>query len=180
MKKMHRILLAAMLLTAAAASLPATGAERTMKVTDNYLWMPVSHKFDRARMTISIPGREDMPVNVRIPRDGVPEYYTFLYVEPVKGKKITITYPDDLKGMDLIKFAPDIPDADKIYHEPNRPQLHFTTRRRIPPRWSSPSTPSSTALPQRYLSTEASSPTRRSATAHAIPASCASAATASP
>lgn len=129
MKKMHRILLAAMLLTASAASLPATGAERTMKVTDNYLWMPVSHKFDRARMTISIPGREDMPVNVRIPRDGVPEYYTFLYVEPVKGKKITITYPDDLKGMDLIKFAPDIPDADKIYHEPNRPQLHFTTRR---------------------------------------------------
>ena len=49
MKKMHRILLAAMLLTAASASLPATGAERTMKVTDNYLWMPVSHKFDRAR-----------------------------------------------------------------------------------------------------------------------------------
>ena len=78
MKKMHRILLAAMLLTAAAASLPATGAERTMKVTDNYLWMPVSHKFDRARMTISIPGREDMPVNVRIPRDGVPAYYPFL------------------------------------------------------------------------------------------------------
>ncbi len=126
MKNLHKLLLGALCMGVAVS---ATGAERTLKVTDRYMVVPVSHKFDRVRLKVAIPGLEDMPVVVRIPQDGKAEYYTFRDMSAHKGKKITITYPDGLKGIDLITFKPEIPDEASIYHEPNRPQMHFTTRR---------------------------------------------------
>lgn len=106
----------------------ANGAERTIKITKDYLHIPVSHSRDRARVSMQADGMSEMPVNVRI-TDGEPEYWVFKDVSALKGKKLKIKYPDGLKGIDKITQDDRIPDADLIYHETNRPQYHFTTRR---------------------------------------------------
>lgn len=105
-----------------------TGAEREIKITDNYLHIPVSHSRDRVRIMMTAQGMDPMPVNVRI-TDGEPDYWVFKDVSALKGKKLKITYPDNVKGIDRIILGHDIPDADEIYHEKNRPQFHFTARR---------------------------------------------------
>lgn len=71
MKKLHLLLLGALSMGVAPS---ATAAERTLKVTDRYMVVPVSHKFDRVRLKVAIPGLEEMPVVVRIPQDGKAEY----------------------------------------------------------------------------------------------------------
>ena len=114
--------------TLLASATGVTGAEREIKITDNYLHIPVSHSRDRVRITMSAPGMDLMPINVRI-TDGEPDYWVFKDVSALKGKKLKITYPDNVKGIDRITLAHDLPDADRIYHEKNRPQYHFTTRR---------------------------------------------------
>ncbi len=106
----------------------ALGAIREIKVTDKYLHIPVSHSCDRIRITMEAPGLDEMPINVRL-TDGTPDYWVFKDVSALKGKKIKIVYPDDAKGIEKITLAPDIPDAEGIYREINRPQFHFTTRR---------------------------------------------------
>lgn len=111
-----------------AAGGAATGAERTIKITNNYLHIPISHSRDRVRISMQADGMEEMPINLRI-TDGEPEYMVFKDVSALKGKKLKITYPDDVKGIDRITQADEIPDAAEIYHESNRPQFHFTTRR---------------------------------------------------
>ena len=108
--------------------LPVIAAEREIKITDNFLHIPVSHSHDRVRITMEAPGMERMPINVRL-TDGKPDYWVFKDVSDLKGKKLKITYPDDVKGVENIILAHDIPDANIIYHENNRPQFHFTTRR---------------------------------------------------
>lgn len=109
-------------------AMTATGAERKIKITDNYLHIPVSHSRDRVRITMDAPGMELMPINVRL-TDGEPDYWVFKDVSALKGKTLKISYPDNVKGADKITLAHDIPDAEEIYKEKNRPQFHFTTRR---------------------------------------------------
>ncbi len=106
----------------------ATAAERKIKVTDRYLVVPVSHKFDRVDVRMMIPGQEYMPLKVRLPADGKAEYYAFRDMEQIKGKTITLVYPDGNLGGEAITTMPEIPQSDNIYKEPNRPQYHFTTR----------------------------------------------------
>lgn len=115
-------------ITALLTTATAFGATREIKITDNYLHIPISHSRDRVRITMEAPGLELMPINIRI-TDGTPDYWVFKDVSSLKGKKLKITYPDDVKGIEKITLAHDIPDAETIYHETNRPQFHFTTRR---------------------------------------------------
>ena len=114
----------AMLLTAGGIG----AAEREITITENYLHFPVSHSVDRVHMVMEAPGMDPMPVDIRI-APGNPDYWVFKDVSALKGKKLKITYPDGTLGVNAIRQAPDIPDADRIYNEPTRPQYHFTTRR---------------------------------------------------
>lgn len=112
----------------ATCGVTVNAAERVIKITDNYLHIPVSHSSDRVRITMEADGMDLMPVNIRI-TDGTPDYWVFKDVSAFKGKDLKITYQEGVKGVDAIKLAHDIPDAEMIYKEKNRPQFHFTTRR---------------------------------------------------
>lgn len=103
-------------------------AERVITITDNYLHIPVSHAVDRVRIVMEAPGMEAMPVDVRI-AGGKPDYWVFKDVKALRGKKMKITYPDGTAGVDSIRLASEVPDADRIYNEPTRPRFHYTTRR---------------------------------------------------
>lgn len=124
--KLHRNLIAFAMLPALAA--PAGAAERTIKVSADYLILPVSHSRDRVKITMEADGMDLLPVDVRL-TDGTPDYSVFKNIAPLKGKKLKITAPDGTPGLEAITQADEIPGNDSIYRETNRPQYHFTTRR---------------------------------------------------
>lgn len=106
----------------------STADERHIKIVDNYLTFPVSHKSDRVRINISGDGLDLLPVDIRL-TDGQADYVTFKDVSDFKGRKITVSAPDGFKGLDAIGQSDVIPGNDTVYKELNRPQYHFTTRR---------------------------------------------------
>lgn len=107
--------------------LTATAAETTFKVTKHYLNIPVSHKCERVRFNVEIPGESPMPLDIRLASDH-PDYWVFADLSAYKGKKIKVSYPDNLKGIDKIYQADTIRGGADFYKEKNRPQFHFTTR----------------------------------------------------
>ena len=107
--------------------LTATAAETTFKVTKHYLNIPVSHKCERVRFNVEIPGESPMPLDIRLASDH-PDYWVFADLSAYKGKKIKVFYPDNLKGIDKIYQADTIRGGADFYKEKNRPQFHFTTR----------------------------------------------------
>lgn len=107
--------------------LAATAAETTFKVTKHYLNIPVSHKCERVRFNVEIPGESPMPLDIRLASDH-PDYWVFADLSAYKGKKIKVSYPDNLKGIDKIYQADTIRGGADFYKEKNRPQFHFTTR----------------------------------------------------
>lgn len=111
----------------AAAIGQTSAAELKLKIKSDYLHLPVSHAVDRVRISLLPQGAEEIPINIRL--SDKPEYWVFKDVSALKGKKLTISYPDGLHGIELIRQADTIPDQSLIYHEANRPQFHFTTRR---------------------------------------------------
>lgn len=112
----------------AGLGLSTMAAERTIKINSKYLNIPVSHADGRVRINFIDDVNGTMPINVRLAQ-GEPEYWVFLDVSRLKGKKLRIEYPDDLKGVDRIFQADTIVGESGIYSEANRPQFHFTTRR---------------------------------------------------
>lgn len=107
--------------------LTATAVETTFKVTKHYLNIPVSHKCERVRFNVEIPGESPMPLDIRLASDH-PDYWVFADLSAYKGKKIKVSYPDNLKGIDKIYQADTIRGGADFYKEKNRPQFHFTTR----------------------------------------------------
>ncbi len=60
-----------------------------------------------------------------------PQFRVFLDLQPFEGQTLDLEaqLPAGSKALDQITVAGDVPDADRLYHEPRRPQFHFTSRR---------------------------------------------------
>ena len=99
-----------------------------IKVSKKYLNIPVSHKIDRARMTIDVNGVEERSFVIRLATEE-PDYWVFCDVSEFKGKTIKINYEGNNAGLSKIYQDDKIEGEDGIYKEVNRPQFHFTTKR---------------------------------------------------
>lgn len=102
-------------------------AELSFKVKCKYLNLPISHEVERRRLTFQAKGMDDLSVVARLSAD--PEYWVFKDLTAYKGKTLTITYEGSEEALAKVYQADTIRDAQKIYHERNRPQFHFTSRR---------------------------------------------------
>lgn len=102
--------------------------EISLKVDRKYLNIPVSHKVERARMSISVKGNTEREFVIRL-ADATPDYWVFCDISDLKGETITISYLKDSEGLSQIYQSDTIAGQDLIYKEKNRPQYHFTTRR---------------------------------------------------
>lgn len=100
----------------------------TIKITKQYLNIPVSHQEDRKRMTFEVNGKEERNFVVRL-ASSTPDYWVFCDVSSLKGKKLTISYPGDKTGLNKIYQDDTIAGQDSLYKEFNRPQFHFTQKR---------------------------------------------------
>lgn len=105
----------------------AAAADITIKITKRYLNFPISQRQNRATMKLNVNGTEERSFVIRLSAE--PEYWTFIDVTAFKGKTIKISYEGDAAGLSKIYQADKINGQDSLYHEKNRPQYHFTTRR---------------------------------------------------
>ena len=108
-------------------ALSAQAAELSFKVKNKYLNLPISQQEQRHRLTFQAKGVDDLSVVARLSAD--PEYWVFTDLTAYKGKTLTITYDGPEDALAMAYQADTIRDAQKMYHERNRPQFHFTSRR---------------------------------------------------
>lgn len=107
--------------------LSASGTEITIKITKQYLNLPVSQESERASMSYEVDGVQEQKFIIRL--SGQPEYWVFSDVSAYLGKTLKISYDGDSGGLEKIYQDDQITGQDSLYHEQYRPQYHFTTRR---------------------------------------------------
>lgn len=98
-----------------------------IKITKQYLNLPVSQRTERKRMTFSVEGKEDRSFVIRLSAN--PDYWVFCDMTAYKGKTINISYEGDPSGLSRIYQDDKIEGHENLYKEKNRPQFHFTTQR---------------------------------------------------
>ncbi|WP_345331179.1 DUF4980 domain-containing protein [Mucilaginibacter defluvii] len=113
---------------AACSALHVQAADLPIKITKRYLNLPVSQAQQRSNMKFTVGGKKEREFKIRL-ASGEPEYWVFCDVSNLKGKTVTISYEGDNAGLSKIYQDDKIAGQDSIYHEKNRPQFHFTTRR---------------------------------------------------
>lgn len=107
--------------------LSVSGAEITIKITKQYLNLPVSQSDEHALMTYKVDGVQEQKFVIRL--SDAPEYWVFSDVSAYIGKTLTIGFEGDTSGLSKIYQDDRIAGQDSLYHEKFRPQYHFTTRR---------------------------------------------------
>lgn len=125
MKLTKLLTLAGVWLAASCFTLQA--GEIKMKITKQYLNLPVSHQSDRAKMTLQADGKPDYSFLIRLAPTN-PDYWVFCDVSTYKGQVLTISYPGSQAGLEKIYQADEIAGQDSLYSESNRPQVHYTQR----------------------------------------------------
>lgn len=126
MKLTKKLTLAGTLLVISCFTLQAE--EIKMKITKQYLNLPVSHQVERVLMTLQADGKKDYSFQIRL-ASANPDYWVFCDVSAYKGQELTISYPGNQTGLNKIYQADEIAGQDSLYHESNRPQVHYTQRR---------------------------------------------------
>lgn len=126
MKKILLYLFGAGLLLVAPAA--AYASDTTIKISKQYLNLPVSQKAERKQMRFETGGKSERFFTIRL-ADATPDYWVFCDVTHLKGKTVTIKYDGLSTGIKKIYQDDAIAGQDSLYKEKNRPQFHFTTRR---------------------------------------------------
>ncbi|HEX4609773.1 MAG TPA: glycoside hydrolase family 32 protein, partial [Urbifossiella sp.] len=120
-------------LTDTRPAVPAPAA-RDLTVTHRYLHFPVRTGDGRPgitrRVAVRVDGKTVREFDIEL--SDRPEWFAHLDVGAWKGKTVTLRVdklPPDSKALDLVAQADTVWDAEKVYREPLRPRLHFSSRR---------------------------------------------------
>ncbi|MBQ7179659.1 MAG: glycoside hydrolase family 32 protein [Bacteroidaceae bacterium] len=116
------------LLFAALIPFMSQASELTFKVKCRYLNIPVSHQTERHRLTFLSKGVDTLSVEARL-APGSPDYWVFKDLSAYQGRSLRLVYDGPAEALSRIFQADTIMGQSAMYHEPNRPQFHFTTRR---------------------------------------------------
>ena len=109
-------------------SLTSQSSELTLKVKSRYLNIPVSHQTERHRLTFLSKGVDTLSVEARL-APGSPDYWVFKDLSAYQGRSLRLVYDGPAEALSRVFQADTIVGQSAMYHEPNRPQFHFTTRR---------------------------------------------------
>ncbi|HEY1789054.1 MAG TPA: glycoside hydrolase family 32 protein, partial [Verrucomicrobiae bacterium] len=106
-------------------------ATRDLDIEKPYLNFPVKNGATMRRVSVFVNGRQERAFDIEL-ADGPPDWWTFMDATPFHGRRATIQVnqlPGDSTGLSSIDQSDDIKGSQDVYHEPLRPQFHFTSRR---------------------------------------------------
>ena len=106
----------------------ATAGEVKIKIRHQYLNFPISHSVERKPLLMQVSGGGECCPDIRLAEDEV-DYWVFQDVSLWKGKTITLSGDFSEATLARIYHADTLADTSQLYHEAQRPQYHFTTRR---------------------------------------------------
>jgi fructan beta-fructosidase len=101
---------------------------RTIQITKPYLNLPISRASKMQVFDLKVDGLTAREIPAQL-AETTPDYWVFLDVSEFKGKTITLTGLASDAALNRIEASDNIHDAASIYREPNRPQVHFSTKR---------------------------------------------------
>jgi fructan beta-fructosidase len=97
-------------------------------IENQYLNFPVGMKQER-QMVKFVSDTDTLTYSVIRVADSNPDYWVFKDVSSLKGRKLKVVFSKQVKGIEEIYQSDTFTGQDSIYHETNRPQFHFTSRR---------------------------------------------------
>jgi fructan beta-fructosidase len=97
-------------------------------VEKQYLNFPVNMQQERQRVKF-VSGNDTLTYSVIRITDSKPDYWVFKDVSALKGKKLKLVFSKQVIGIEEIYQSDTFAGQDSLYHETNRPQFHFTSRR---------------------------------------------------
>lgn len=112
----------------ASATASAQAISKVFRIEKRYLNIPIDMQQDRQKVHVMM-GKDTITYAVMRIADGEPDYWVFKDVSAWKGKKLTLTFAENVKGIDQIYQSDKFAGEDSLYSERNRPQLHFSSRR---------------------------------------------------
>ena len=102
-----------------------------IKVEKRYLNLPVKNNAPRRTLRLDVDGQTEREFEINL-ADAQPDWWAFMDVTAFKGRTINLRadkLPEDSMGLKLIGQSDQIKDAQNLYHEVLRPQIHFSARR---------------------------------------------------
>ncbi len=109
----------------------AATASRELVLTHRYLHLPVRTGAPKRRMSLRIDGQAHREFEIEL-AENQPEFWVFEDLDAHRGKTLRIevdALEHPAESLARISQADQVPDAQGMYHEPHRPQFHFTSRR---------------------------------------------------
>jgi fructan beta-fructosidase len=106
-------------------------AMRDLDIEKAYLNFPVKNGATMRRVSVFVNGRQERAFDIEL-ADGQPDWWAFMDATPFHGQRITLQVnelPGNSTGLSSIDQSDDIKGSEDVYHEPLRPQFHFTSRR---------------------------------------------------
>ena len=104
---------------------------RDMLVRQPHLHLPVRHGADKHIMRLMVDGRTVRQFEIGL-AEGAPDFWMDTDIAPYLGKTLRIEVDHMRAGSPVlasIKQADHWPGGDRLYHEPLRPQFHFSPAR---------------------------------------------------
>ncbi len=95
-----------------------------LKIEKKYLIFPVNTLCSKKRMSFKLNGETVYKINIKLDNFN-PDFYAYIDVSRFIGQTIDILVDPEMKFE--IREANEI-DIENLYHEPMRPQVHFTTK----------------------------------------------------
>ena len=111
--------------------LQAEPARRELVLSKRYLALPVKTGARQQHAKLSVEGKTVREFEFEL-ADGARDFQAFSDVGHWIGKKLTIEVdglPADSTALDAIEQSDTFGSSSELYHEPARPQFHFTSRR---------------------------------------------------
>ncbi len=110
---------------------PERPDRREFRATKRYLNLPVKNGNPMRRLKLELEGRTVREFDVEL-ADATPDWWAFMDLVPFKGKQVAVTVDRSTagsRGLELVEQSDQIKGAEDLYHEPLRPQFHFSSRR---------------------------------------------------
>lgn len=104
---------------------------RDILATEHWLSFPVTQGAEKRTVTVRVDGKEVRRFEAEL-ADGPPDWWAPLDVREWRGRTLSVTVdrlPEGSRALEQMTQSDAFPDAQTLYHEPGRPQFHFSARR---------------------------------------------------
>jgi sucrose-6-phosphate hydrolase SacC (GH32 family) len=104
---------------------------REFKIARRYLNIPIRNGAPKRKVDVLVEGRLAVQLDIEL-ADAQPDWWAFMDTSAWRGRTLALKVdklPEGSTALSAIEPSDEIQDAADLYHEPLRPQFHFSSQR---------------------------------------------------